>query len=82
MWEQYTVTLQRVSPSAPKHTRPHLIYSLSILAITAWVVKSSASQEGDLNYLTCCSQLIVKKARRAQITDVADSPLSAEREPE
>lgn len=31
VWEQYTVTLQKVSPSAATHThtnaRPHLIYS-------------------------------------------------------
>lgn len=88
MWEQYTVTLQRVSPSAPppKHTRPHVIRTVFSFFATESGLLHPALQQGkrDLNDWTCCHQLLAKKAQRAQITDVTHSlppqrPLSESR---
>lgn len=74
VWEQYTVTLQRVSPSVATHTHTD---THSHLQLSFYPLHSSA-RGGDLNGLTCCGQFMVKEAHRAQITDVTDSLLSTQ----
>lgn len=84
VWEQYTVTLQKVSPSAATHTHTQTqdLISFTVLPFFSQRVRLlcpvHSIQGGDLNGLTCCSQFMVKEAQRAQITDATDSLLSTE----
>lgn len=76
VWEQYTVTLHRVSPSAPKHTRPHSqnFHFSNKPRVLYPVLHGEGIQ---MNSLTLCRQLPVKREKSAQTTDVTDSPLSS-----